>query len=139
MKNEIDRLLDDIVATRMSIEAELWVRVEECSSILKEIAPANRKPWLNSVKQRICLEQDYRCGICGEILSLADTDIDHIVPIFHGGGNERPNLRATHSSCNRSRGTSMELIPLLRYLEDRYMNLPPAERLALGLQGNPSA
>lgn len=133
MSREIDRLLDEIVSTRVAVEAELWRLVEESASILKEIAPANRRPWLSSVKQRICLEQDYRCGICGDRMNLEEVELDHIIPVHFGGGNERPNLRATHSTCNRSRGTVVEYIPLLRYLEDRYMNLPPAERLSLGL------
>jgi 5-methylcytosine-specific restriction endonuclease McrA len=129
MSQKIDRLLDEIVSTRMAIEAELWELVEESVTILKEIAPVNRKTWLASVKQKICLEQNFDCAICSERMAPEDVELDHIVPVAYGGGNERSNVRATHRRCNRNRGTSTDVQLLLRYLEDRYMNLPGAQRL----------
>lgn len=44
------------------------------------------------------------CGICGRpILDPADCDVDHIVPVAHGGTDDLGNLRLTHASCNRGR------------------------------------
>ncbi len=46
-----------------------------------------------------------RCGICGEPFDLFGIDFDHIVPLAKGGTHTRDNLQATHSRCNRAKGS----------------------------------
>lgn len=48
------------------------------------------------------------CGICGrDLLRKFDPiEVDHLVPIAHGGTDELTNLRAVHRSCNRQRGAA---------------------------------
>ena len=133
MTSEIDNLLTQIVDARLSIERNLWTIVEEAASILGQISPAHRKPFIDKVRIELLEHQNYRCGICNELIQSEQFHIDHIIPFDYGGRNERTNVRVAHPICNQQRGTQVELLPLLRYLEDRAMNLPPAERLAFGI------
>lgn len=56
--------------------------------------------------ERLCLEQGYNCGICGEAMEVSDANIDHIIPRFRKGPNAEWNYRATHKLCNSRRGHS---------------------------------
>lgn len=54
----------------------------------------------------------WQCGICGEDvdpeLQFPDprsATLDHIVPIFYGGGHTRDNVQLAHFFCNTSKGT----------------------------------
>jgi 5-methylcytosine-specific restriction protein A len=42
------------------------------------------------------------CGVCGEA-GLPDDEVDHVLPLAKGGGNERANLRRAHRRCNLAR------------------------------------
>lgn len=45
------------------------------------------------------------CGICGHrMLSLEHANVDHIVPVSRGGGDETENLQFTHKWCNHYKG-----------------------------------
>jgi 5-methylcytosine-specific restriction endonuclease McrA len=51
------------------------------------------------------------CGECGnEILSLIDTDLDHIKPHCEGGKTIKENMRPLHRTCNRSRKLAPEIL-----------------------------
>lgn len=101
---------------------EFWSSVVECSDLIKEIDPTKRQPWIADVIQEMYEQQDGKCGLTGEMLE-PNFEVDHIVPVSYGGGNERKNLRLLNRSANRSRGNrGVSPQDLLRYLEDRYMN-----------------
>lgn len=102
---------------------ELFELLIECSQILKDVAPARRRPWLVAVVQELYRSQNGLCAICSQPLSPADMDVDHKIPFSYGGGNERKNIQVAHTSCNRSKQAQVDPHDLLRYLEDRYMNL----------------
>jgi 5-methylcytosine-specific restriction endonuclease McrA len=95
----------------------------ECSDTLQAIAPVRRRLWLMNVVQDLYRNQQGLCALCNEPLSAKDMDVDHKVPFCYGGGNERHNIQLAHSSCNRSKQAEVDPHELLRYLEDRYMNL----------------
>lgn len=65
---------------------------------------------LNSMRRHLLDRQSDRCFICQEPIDLvlhANTvDIDHIVPLDVGGEDDEQNFALTHTSCNRSKGTS---------------------------------
>ena len=46
------------------------------------------------------------CGYCGCNLQLNQMQIDHIIPLAHGGTNDEGNLMASCRSCNHRKGTS---------------------------------
>ncbi len=102
---------------------DFWTLVVECSSILQEIAPTRRRLWLQSVIQELYEAQDGKCAISGEPLEQKDYEVDHIIPLVYGGGNERSNLQLVKRQYNRVKGKQVDPIDLLYYLEDRYMNL----------------
>ena len=102
---------------------KFWTLVVESVSILKEIAPARRKPWLQHVIDDLYDEQHGMCRLCGEPMRKGTYHVDHKIPFTYGGGSERRNLQLAHPACNREKGTAVDPVDLLRYLEDRYMNL----------------
>ena len=63
------------------------------------------------------------CGLCGEPMQRGIHEVDHEIPFVYGGGNERANIQLAHKKCNREKRASVLPKALLRYLEDRYMNL----------------
>ena len=102
---------------------EFWTLVAGCASILKEIDPGRRKPWLQTVVDDIHAQQGGLCGICGKAMGQLYVEVDHKIPFALGGGNERHNIQLAHGECNRRKQTRVDPRDLLRYLEDRYMNL----------------
>jgi 5-methylcytosine-specific restriction endonuclease McrA len=102
---------------------QLWTLVAESASILRELSPNQRKPWLASVIQDLRYEQNGNCGLCGETLTGQDAEVDHIIPFCYGGGHERSNIQLACRPCNRSKRATVDPRDLLRYLEGRYMNL----------------
>ncbi|WP_123632783.1 HNH endonuclease [Pseudomonas viridiflava] len=117
---ELERRAAELERTSFN---NLFSLLVECSQILGDIAPARRRPWLLDVIQDLYKNQAGKCAICKEPLSLSDIDVDHKVPFSYGGGNERNNIQLAHSSCNRSKQAQVDPHDLLRYIEDRYMNL----------------
>jgi 5-methylcytosine-specific restriction endonuclease McrA len=99
-----------------------WGTVVECSVILKEIAPSQRRPWLARVIEEIQASQGGVCPLCGEPLLPNEWEIDHRIPFCYGGGNEPANLQIAHLACNRRKGRQVDPMDLLRYLEGRYQN-----------------
>lgn len=99
-----------------------WTDVVECSELMKQLDPNQRRPWIVDVICQMYEEQAGRCALTGHPLD-ASFEVDHIVPASYGGGNERTNLRLVSRSANRMRGNrGVDPHDLLRYLEDRYQN-----------------
>ena len=62
------------------------------------------------IKSVLCDQQGGLCGICGNAFSAVEyafAELDHILPVSAGGGDEVSNLRLTHQQCNRRRGASL--------------------------------
>ncbi|WP_084336490.1 HNH endonuclease [Pseudomonas indica] len=102
---------------------EFWINLIECSQILQNLAPAKRRPWIIDVVRDLHRKQGGLCALCNQPLELSEMDVDHKIPFCYGGGNESSNIQLAHSSCNRSKRAEVDPHDLLRYLEDRYMNL----------------
>lgn len=122
--------MDNFQQVRIRAEAlrdatcgDFWALVEECSSILKEISPGRRRLWLADVINELRAEQDDKCALCGKPFDSLQFQVDHKIPFCHGGGHERNNIQLAHPECNNSKRAAFDPRELLRYLEDRYMNL----------------
>ena len=102
---------------------EFWTTVVEGSEILKEIAPNHRKVWLADVIKELYHEQKGLCALCDDALVLGGHHVDHKIPFRYGGGNERGNIQLVHPECNNRKRDQVDPHDLLRYLEDRHMNL----------------
>ncbi len=40
------------------------------------------------------------CYLCNKVVNFGKDSIDHIIPVFSGGSNERSNLAIAHRVCN---------------------------------------
>jgi 5-methylcytosine-specific restriction endonuclease McrA len=49
--------------------------------------------------------QGGKCACCGCVITRRNKTVDHIVPSYHGGRNDRSNLQILCRSCNSSKGT----------------------------------
>lgn len=110
---------------------ELWDHVMQCATILKEIHPTKRRLWLAEVVDELYEEQNGLCPLCNSQLEPESMQVDHIIPFTYGGGNERTNLQLAHQACNNRKRAKVDTQELLTYLESRYMNLPPNDRIRL--------
>ena len=56
----------------------------------------------------LLMRQGFHCALCGDIIAEEDrrhrAEVDHIVPVSKGGGNEIENLQAVHGHCNARKG-----------------------------------
>lgn len=55
-----------------------------------------------SDKKKIAFQQNYKCNLCHVILPPT-YEIDHIIPLFKGGGNKLENLQALCPGCHRNK------------------------------------
>ena len=46
-------------------------------------------------------------GVCWRCGGPGADEVDHVVPLVHGGTSEPGNLRAAHKSCNSSAGARL--------------------------------
>ena len=51
------------------------------------------------MKKTVAAEQKWKCGACGDLLDEA-YEVDHIVPLWANGSNDRSNLVALHAGCH---------------------------------------
>ncbi len=123
MSGRLDKLNSDGGWLKREAWEVFWGTVVECSSILIQIAPGHRKPWLARVIQEIHEAQGGLCSLCSKPVFPSDWEVDHRIPFCYGGGNEPANLQIAHLKCNRRKGHQVDPMDLLRYLEGRYLNL----------------
>ena len=51
----------------------------------------------------------YICSYCGnEILSIEDSEVDHIIPFSLGGKTVLENAQLLHRHCNREKSDSLD-------------------------------
>ena len=56
------------------------------------------------VRSLLMQRDGVKCGICSnELTDSEDVQIDHVVPVYLGGGHEATNIRLSHSLCNNRR------------------------------------
>lgn len=123
MSGRLDKLNSDAERLESETWEVFWGTVVECSSILIELDPGRRKPWLARVIQEIHEAQGGLCALCSEPVVPSEWEVDHCIPFCYGGGNEPANLQIAHLKCNRRKGHQVDPMDLLRYLEGRYSNL----------------
>ena len=51
------------------------------------------------VKKQIYVDQEYKCFVCCETLP-ATCEIDHIIPLWQGGSNQKENLQGLCCTCH---------------------------------------
>lgn len=122
MNDFFKQINEDSKAIKDATFREFWAEVVECSDLVKQIRAPKRRFWLVEVVQELHAKQNGKCALSGAPLD-PNFEVDHIIPISYGGGNERANLRLVNRGPNRGRGNrGTDPGDLLRYLEDLYMN-----------------
>lgn len=54
------------------------------------------------------IEQDFKCGICGESLDFNDAEAEHLfAKVYFGNRLGTRNIRAAHKRCNCMKGTML--------------------------------
>jgi len=118
---------DDIRKRALRLEKEAYYEffetVLEAAGLIKELDPIERRPVLAAVVNELFEKQQGKCALCSGPLKLGKHEVDHVIPLCYGGGNESSNLQLTCISCNRKKGKSVDAEALLRYLQDRAQNL----------------
>ena len=60
------------------------------------------------MKKIVASDQKWLCGICTNLLDFT-YQVDHIKPLYKGGGNERSNLQALCPNCHAKKTIEDEL------------------------------
>ena len=67
-------------------------------------APTKRKRVTPFISKKVAARQGFKCAMCGELLH-EDWEIDHIVSLQRGGGNEFNNYQALHKRCHAAKSS----------------------------------
>ena len=51
------------------------------------------------ISKKVAARQRFRCAMCGGLLA-EDWEVDHVVSLQRGGGNDLGNLQALHKRCH---------------------------------------
>jgi len=66
-----------------------------------------RKVIENQQKITILKEQDYKCYVCKNDITLDNAEFDHIIPFSKGGTSNVDNIGATCFDCNREKSNKL--------------------------------
>lgn len=72
------------------------------SRVAKKIRQRGGAMYAIEVKE--ALGRPGSCYLCGRPVDEADVQLDHVMPVFHGGKSVAGNLRWAHSLCNMAKG-----------------------------------
>ena len=122
-RRRIREIANEMAAAEAACWNDLWPVLEECSQLLRELAPVKRRLFMAHVVAELHDEQDGLCAICSGPLDLDALHVDHRIPFTWGGGNERGNLQVAHPRCNQRKADAVEAYDLVPYLESRCMNI----------------
>jgi len=76
-----------------------------------KISP-NRKPIPPKTRFKIFKRDEFKCQYCGRTPPNVILEVDHIIPIKNGGGNEEMNLLTACWECNRGKAAkSLNSVP----------------------------
>jgi 5-methylcytosine-specific restriction endonuclease McrA len=57
-------------------------------------------------RERVAFKTLYTCTKCGMTLAPGMWDVDHVVPVAEGGGNDLDNLQALCTTCHRRKSNA---------------------------------
>ena len=76
--------------------------ITENNIITKEYTKKQKRNVNGFLSKRVASGQDWKCQICNQ--KLDETyEIDHIIPLFKGGSNDRENLQALCPNCHKKK------------------------------------
>lgn len=66
-----------------------------------------RRPISKKIRFEVFKRDAFMCQFCGETPPAAVLEVDHIIPVAHGGGDDIDNLHTACFACNRGKGATM--------------------------------
>lgn len=72
----------------------------------------------------IITRDDSACYLCGVGLTYEQVELDHLIPVAQGGGNEPENLAVACGPCNKSRGARLTIRQIIKRNQNRGVNCP---------------
>lgn len=63
-----------------------------------------------SLKRRIWLRDAGQCCLCGRVVDLCDSELDHRIALQFGGGNEETNLWTLCTECHRQKSVKRRVV-----------------------------
>ena len=92
-----------------------------------------RKPIGNSKRFEIFKRDKFTCQYCGNHPPKTILELDHIIPVSKGGGNEEDNLATSCFECNRGKAArSLNTAP--KSLKDKAEQIKEADEQLIGYQ-----
>lgn len=65
----------------------------------------HKQKW--TLKKKLFIEQDGKCSLCGQPVTVDSGNLDHDRPFSKGGENYAFNLTLTHFECNTKKGSKI--------------------------------
>ena len=62
-----------------------------------------REPTGLSLRYKVMKRDGFKCVLCGKTKKESILEIDHIIPVSKGGGNNLKNLQTLCFDCNRGK------------------------------------
>lgn len=97
------------------------------------MAAAKRKAIGKKVRFEVFKRDGFTCQYCGATPPKVILQVDHIVPVVEGGGNDEPNLITSCQPCNIGKGP-VPLSSAPASLKDRAAEAKEKEEQILGYQ-----
>ena len=80
----------------------------------------NRK-FTKREKEIILMKTGCKCGHCGKTLTVQESTVDHIIPVYKGGLNDEFNLIALCHDCNEEKSSFLyDVMDYYKYILPEY-------------------
>lgn len=99
-ERQLRKRLGDTEAELAKMHQQVHELKTELKSLLFQMNKIRRVS--QSDKKKIVFQQNYKCNLCHMIIPPT-YEIDHIIPLFKGGGNKLENLQALCPGCHRDK------------------------------------
>lgn len=99
--------LDSLVGSGTNSKEKVIKKIDIWMNTLKGIVgyPSNEPRSFSYDLKKQLFDANPICGLCGQkIVSVDDSEVDHIICYWKGGKTIPQNARLTHRTCNRMRG-----------------------------------
>ena len=112
-----------ILAVLWAADWLIWLMLR-LRSDERPVRPTKRVYWPYGLKQELTQRQGNTCAYCGRQLPVRAFEIDHMMPVYRGGSNEKENLQVLCRPCNKRKGIQSD-----KEFRTRYSRLIPPEPL----------
>jgi hypothetical protein len=83
-----------------------------------------RQPVSHALRWATLCRYNFSCRYCGLPAGVVVLQIEHVIPVAHGGTSDPWNLVPACAECNRGKGVTMPPADLLRAVWAEYMAHP---------------